>query len=78
MDEEPGTHLDLSDQTLLILNKINKIRDYFITEIRERETKINRFYNQSRRIHYNHKKEEKYRTLKEDIKMMKRQDLLGP
>ena len=38
MGEAPSMHPDLRDQTLLRLNKINKIEDYFITEIRERKS----------------------------------------
>ena len=38
MDKALSMHADLSDETLLRLNKINEIKDYFITEIRERES----------------------------------------
>ena len=37
MGEAPSTNLDLRNQTLRRLNKINEIEDYFITEIYERE-----------------------------------------
>ena len=37
MDEAPSTHLNSNDETLLRLNKLNKIEDYFITDIKERE-----------------------------------------
>ena len=37
MDEVPNTYLNLSYQTQFRLNKISEIKDYFITEIRERE-----------------------------------------
>ena len=40
MNETPSTHPDLSDQTLLRSNKIKEIRDYFITEILEREPMV--------------------------------------
>lgn len=35
--EAPSTHPGLGDQILLRLNKVNKIKDYFIREIRGRE-----------------------------------------
>ena len=54
MDEAPMCNLDLSRQTLLRLNKINEIKDYFITEVSEIRANVNRIYNQSRRIHCNH------------------------
>ena len=38
MDKAPSTHSALSHETLLRLNKINEIKDYFITEIHERES----------------------------------------
>ena len=34
----PNTHSNLSDQTEFRLNEINKIRDYFNSEIQERKT----------------------------------------
>ena len=37
MDEAPSTHLNSNDETLLRLDKLNKIEDYFITDIKERE-----------------------------------------
>ena len=37
MSELPTTHLNLSNQTQYRLNEINKIRNYFTTEIQERE-----------------------------------------
>lgn len=37
MDEVPNTYLNLSYQTQFRLNKISEIKDYFMTEIRERE-----------------------------------------
>ena len=42
MDEAPCIYPNLSDVTQFELNKINKIKDYFIAEIRERETTIKR------------------------------------
>ena len=36
--ETLNKYLDLSDQTKLILNEANKIKDYFISEIQERKT----------------------------------------
>ena len=37
MGEAPSANLDLRNQALLRLNKIDEIEDYFITEIYERE-----------------------------------------
>ena len=36
-DEAPSTYLNLNDETLSRINKINNIEDYFTTEIKERE-----------------------------------------
>ena len=38
MDEAPSMYPNLSDPTHFRLNKINEIKDYFIAEIRERES----------------------------------------
>ena len=38
MDEAPRIYPNLSDETQFRSNKINEIKDYFIAEIRERET----------------------------------------
>ena len=38
MDEAPSMYPSLSDSTHFKLNKINKIKDYVIAEIRERES----------------------------------------
>ena len=40
MNEAPSVYPGLGDQTDFRLNKINKIKDYFIAEIRERELMI--------------------------------------
>ena len=37
MDKAPSMYPDLCDQTQFRLNKINKIKNYFIAEIKERE-----------------------------------------
>ena len=37
MNETINIHSNLSDQTKFGLNKINKVEDYFTTEIKERE-----------------------------------------
>ena len=37
MDKAPSVYPDLSDQTGFRLNTINKIKDYFIVEIRKKE-----------------------------------------
>ena len=37
MNKAPSIHSNLNDETLFRLNKINKIEDYFTTEIKERE-----------------------------------------
>ena len=42
MDEAPSMHPNLRHQTQFRLDKINKIKDYFITEIREREARSKR------------------------------------
>ena len=38
MDKASPIYPNLSDETQFRLNKINEIKDYFIAEIRERET----------------------------------------
>ena len=38
MNEAPSIRSNLNDETLFRLNKINKIEDYFTTEIKEGET----------------------------------------
>ena len=37
MDKESSMYPNLSDQTQFRLNKVNKIKDYFIAKIREKE-----------------------------------------
>ena len=37
MNKTPSIHLNLNDETLFKLNKINKIEYYFTTEIKKRE-----------------------------------------
>ena len=37
MSEENNIYSNLSDQTKLILNEVNKIKDYFNAEIQERK-----------------------------------------
>ena len=38
MNKAPSIHSNLNDETLLRLNKIKKIEDYFTAEIKERKT----------------------------------------
>ena len=38
MDEAPRIYPNLSDETQFRLSKVNEIKDYFISEIPERET----------------------------------------
>ena len=36
MDEAPNIYLNLNDQQQFRLNKISEVKDYFISEIREK------------------------------------------
>ena len=37
MDEAPNIYLNLNDQQQFRLNKISEVKDYFISEIREKK-----------------------------------------
>ena len=52
INKAPSIHLSLNDATLIRLNKINKIEEFFATEIKERETKNKRLNKYISAFHY--------------------------
>ena len=55
MIKAPSIHSNLNNETLFRLNKINKIKDYFTTETKERETMSKRLNKCIAAFYYIHK-----------------------